>query len=97
LGGRRRAHPARGPPRGRAVSFTDWFEPARFFAEGYPKGVTSALRVFPEIGPGDRPLIGSVRGAVYLDLLPRFLRRAEGRGVVGDLREAPFKAGSFDL
>jgi hypothetical protein len=97
-------------------AFEHWFEPRRLFAEGYPKGVTSALKALPdlaweiqrivvginprralEVGPGDRPVIGSVRGAFYLDLVPRFLARLDGRKVIGDAREAPFKPGSFDL
>jgi hypothetical protein len=100
-----------------ADAFDHWFEPAKLFADGYPKRVSSALKVFPdlafelqriivqiaprralEVGPGDRPVIGSVRGAFYLDVVPRFLKRIDaGRRVVGDVREAPFKRGSFDL
>ncbi|HVY60304.1 MAG TPA: class I SAM-dependent methyltransferase [Planctomycetota bacterium] len=96
--------------------FEHWFDPKRLFAEGYPKGVTSALKVFPdlafeiqriivginprralEVGPGDRPVIGSVRGAFYLDVVPRFLAALEGKKVLGDAREVPFRPGSFDL
>src|SRR4051812_28681482 len=50
-----------------------------------------------EVGPGDRPVIGGVAGAYYLDIVPRFLARLDGRKVVGDARELPFKPGSFDL
>jgi hypothetical protein len=97
-------------------SFEHWFDPKKLFADGYPKRVSSALRVFPqiafdiqriiiginpkralEVGPGDRPVITGIRGAVYLDLVPRFLKKVEGKRVVGDARDAPFKPGSFDL
>lgn len=108
---------AAGPARKDADAFEHWFDPPRLFAGGaYPKRVSSALKMFPdlhfeiqriivgiaprralEIGPGDRPLIGSVRGPVYLDLVPGFLGRLEGRRVQGDVREAPFRDAAFDL
>jgi hypothetical protein len=50
-----------------------------------------------EIGPGDRPVIGSVRRAVYVDLVPRFLKPLEGMRVVADARRLPFRPNSFDL
>lgn len=97
--------------------FQDWFAPAKLFQGGqYPKRVSSALKIFPdlrfeiqrivvsiaprralEIGPGDRPLISAVRGAVYLDIVSGFLGRLEGRRVRGDVREAPFRDDAFDL
>lgn len=49
-----------------------------------------------EVGPGDAPALVAVRGAVYLDLVPGFLR-GRARAVVGDVRRAPFRSDAFDL
>ncbi len=94
----------------------DWFAPGKLFDDGYPAGLTSALRTLPgvrqavrdeawaaaarrvlEIGPGDAPVGDGLPGVVFMDIAPRFLRPLAGARVVGDLFQAPFAPGTFDL
>ncbi len=50
-----------------------------------------------EVGPGDAPLLADVAGAVYLDVVARFLAAVRGPRVLGDVRRAPFRDATFDL
>ena len=50
-----------------------------------------------EIGPGDAPVASGLPGAVFMDVVPRFLQPLQGPRIVGDILAPPFQPGSFDL
>ena len=90
----------------------DWFDPRRLFDDGYPAGITSALRALPSVRQAVRDEVAGARGrvleigpgdapvvedGVYMDVVPRFLAPLRGPRVVADLFAAPFAPGTFAL
>ncbi len=49
---------------------TDWFDPRRLFDEGYPKGITSALRALPAVRATVREAIRAVGALTVLEIGP---------------------------
>jgi hypothetical protein len=48
----------------------DWFEPRRLFDEGYPDGLTSALRVLPQVRQAVRDEVASFAARSLLEIGP---------------------------
>jgi hypothetical protein len=60
----------------------DWFDPRRLFDEGYPPGITSALRALPQVRQAVRDELAGVRGPI-LEIGPGDAPVADGMpGVV---------------
>ncbi len=48
----------------------DWYDPARLFADGYPEGVTSALRAAPELVVAIRDEVAALHPRLALEVGP---------------------------
>ncbi len=48
----------------------DWFDPRRLFEEGYPSGITSALRALPSVRQAVREEIAAAAGTRILEIGP---------------------------
>jgi hypothetical protein len=73
---------------------TDWFDPRRLFDEGYPDGVTSALRALPAVRTTVRDTIVSSAARTILEIGPGDTPVADGiPGVVFMDVAARFLAG----
>src|SRR5512143_1165398 len=56
----------------------DWFEPGRLFDEGYPAGLTSALRALPQVRAAVRDAIRALAPATLLEIGPGDAPVADG-------------------
>jgi hypothetical protein len=48
----------------------DWYDPARLFADGYPQGITSALRAVPQLAGEIRDEVAALHPGLALEVGP---------------------------